>query len=193
MGVKGDREASAVATGREQGDDDSGPDSPAQASIVTDNEDLMDDRPNVELDRRIVRKIDLRLCTIAGLLCALDLIDSGIMSSASATSMPTDLGLVGDRYSTAIWIVTLAQVVFKLPATIAMRFVGPPIFFTCTTILFGLITLCMAYVTDWRQMIGLRFLMGLAMSGIYPGLAYLISTWYVGNIFPFFYFYLPPH
>ncbi|KAJ4393178.1 hypothetical protein N0V93_002385 [Gnomoniopsis smithogilvyi] len=177
MGIKGDREALSVATGREHGDD-SGADSPARASVVTDDEDLMDDRPDIKLDRRIVRKIDLRLCTIAGLLCALDLIDSGIMSSASATSMPTDLGLVGDRYSTAIWIVTLAQVVFKLPATIAMRFIGPPVFFTCTTILFGLITLCMAYVTDWRQMIGLRFLMGLAMSGIYPGLAYLISTWY---------------
>lgn len=177
MGIKEDHEALAVATDREDGGDDSGPDFPVRDSAAPDNEDLMEDRPNIELDRRIVRKIDLRLCTIAGLLCALDLIDSGIMSSASATSMPTDLGLVGDRYSTAIWIVTLAQVVFKLPATIAMRFVGPPIFFTFTTILFGLITLCMAYVTDWRQMIGLRFLMGLAMSGIYPGLAYLISTW----------------
>lgn len=132
---------------------------------------------NAKVDKAIVRKIDLRLCTIAGLLCALDLIDSSIMSSASATSMPTDLGLTGDRYSTAIWIVTLAQVIFKLPATIVMRFVGPQVFFTTTTVMFGLITLCMAYVEDWRQMIALRFLMGLAMSGIYPGLAYLISTW----------------
>lgn len=135
------------------------------------------DAPPPALDRRIVRKVDWRLCTIAGLLCALDLIDSGIMSSASATSMPADLGLTGGRYSTAIWIVTLAQVVFKLPATIVMRFVGPPAFFTCATVLFGLITLCMGYVADWRQMIALRFLMGLTMSGIYPGLAYLISAW----------------
>lgn len=160
-----------------------GPDSPASASVRAspdpemDGSGLVDDRPNVKLDRSLIRKIDLRLCTIAGLLCALDLIDSGVMSSASATSMPTDLGLVGGRYSTAIWIVTLAQVVFKLPATIAMRLIGPPIFFTATTICFGLITLCMAYVADWRQMIALRFLMGLAMSGVYPGLACLISAW----------------
>lgn len=145
--------------------------------ISDDDEENADDQPHPELDKRIVRKIDLRLCTIAGIICSLDLIDSGIMSSASATSMPQDLGLVGNRYSTAVWIVTLAQVVFKLPATIAMRFVGPPVFFTCTTILFGLVTLCMAYVQDWKQMIGLRFVMGLAMSGVYPGLAYLISGW----------------
>lgn len=182
MGSKDSDDNLKAVSGR-QIIDDSGLRTSASCSSVhsnalADDEDLVDsDRPDLELDRRIVRKIDLRLCTIAGLLCALDLIDSGILSSASATSMPTDIGLVGGRYSTAIWIVTLAQVVFKLPATIAMRFVGPPRFFTFTTVLFGLITVCMAYVTDWRQMIGLRFLMGLAMSGIYPGLAYLISTW----------------
>lgn len=150
----------------------------SSASTISDGGVLIDDQQHPELDKRIVRKIDLRLCTIAGILCALDLIDSGIMASASATSMPQDIGLVGGRYSTAVWIVVVAQVVFKLPATIAMRFVGPPIFFTFVTILFGLITLCMAYVADWRQMIALRFLMGLAMSGIYPGLAYLIASWY---------------
>lgn len=178
MGVEDDKKILGAVPVRER----EAPASPATASIgansTTEDVELMADRPEPELDRRIVRKIDLRLCTIAGLLCALDLIDSGIMSSASATSMPSDLGLTGNRYSTAIWIVTLAQVLFKLPATIAMRLIGPPIFFTFTTILFGLITLCMAYVTDWRQMIALRFLMGLAMSGIYPGLAYLISAWY---------------
>lgn len=153
-----------------------GPGPGATSGLISDDEDD-DDQTHPELDRRIMRKIDLRLCTIAGIICSLDLIDSGVMSSASATSMPQDLGLIGARYSTAVWIVTLAQVIFKLPATIAMRFVGPPVFFTCTTILFGLITLCMAYVQDWKQMIALRFLMGLAMSGVYPGLAYLISGW----------------
>lgn len=91
--------------------------------------------------------------------------------------MPDDLGLYGNRYSVAIWIFVLAQVVFKLPATIVMRLVGPPMFFTAITILFGLITLCTAYVTNWQQMIALRFLMGVSMAGIYPGLTYLISAW----------------
>lgn len=179
MGKSIDDGSLAAVTGRDR-HNESESQSPA-TSILSNaphehgGNDFEDDQP--VLDRLIVHKIDLRLCTIAGLLCALDLIDSGIMSSASATSMPTDLGLTGDRYSTAIWIVTLAQVIFKLPATIAMRFVGPPVFFTATTVMFGLVTLCMAYVADWRQMIALRFLMGLAMSGIYPGLSYLISTW----------------
>jgi hypothetical protein len=51
------------------------------------------------LERKLVRKIDLRLCTIAGILCSLNLLDSGIISSASVTSIFEDLGLgVGNRY-----------------------------------------------------------------------------------------------
>jgi hypothetical protein len=51
------------------------------------------------LERKLVRKVDLRLCTIAGILCSLNLLDSGIISSASVTSIFDDLGLgVGNRY-----------------------------------------------------------------------------------------------
>ena len=124
------------------------------------------------------RKIDIRLCTIAGLLCSLDLVDSGILSSASVTSMRTDLSLTGNRYSVAIFIFTVSNVAFQLPATILVRLAGPRIFFAISVFCFGLITLCTAFIRDWQQLIALRILLGISMSGIYPGLTYLISTWY---------------
>lgn len=131
-----------------------------------------------ELESRLRRKVDLRLCTIAGILCSLNLLDSGIISSASVTTMLEDLDLKGTRYSVSIFIFTIASVVFQLPSTIAVRFIGPRIWFAFITFCFGLITLCAAFVQSWRQMIALRILLGISMSGIYPGLTYLISTWY---------------
>jgi MFS family permease len=129
-------------------------------------------------ERRLRLKVDFRLCTIAGLLCSLNLLDSGILSSASVTSMIQDLGLEGNRFSVSIFIFTIASVVFQLPSTVAVRFVGPRPWFALITFCFGLITLCTAFVQTWRQMIALRVLLGISMSGIYPGLTYLISTWY---------------
>lgn len=131
------------------------------------------------LEKRLRRKIDLRLCTIAGILCSLNLLDSGVISSASVTSMLTDLDLTGNRYSVSIFIFTIASIAFQLPATLAVRFLGPRIFFSVATFCFGLITLCTAFVQTWQQMIALRVLLGISMSGIYPGLTYLISTWYL--------------
>jgi sugar phosphate permease len=135
--------------------------------------------PDDALERRIRRKVDFRLCTIAGILCSLNLLDSGVLSSAAVTSMLSDLGLDhGNRFSVSIFIFTISSIVFQLPSTIAVRILGPRVWFSAITLAFGIITLCTGFVRTWQQMIVLRVLLGAAMSGIFPGLAYLISTWY---------------
>ncbi|KAH8732848.1 hypothetical protein GQ44DRAFT_734775 [Phaeosphaeriaceae sp. PMI808] len=132
-----------------------------------------------EWQQRIRLRVDLRLCSIAGILCSLNLLDSGVISSASVTSMLHDLELdVGNRYSVSIFIFTIASIAFQLPSTIAVRLFGPRIWFALITFCFGIITMCTAFVQTWRQMIALRILLGIAMSGIYPGLTVLISAWY---------------
>ena len=137
-----------------------------------------------EKAKRLRFKVDLRLCTIAGLLCSLNLLDSGIISSASVTSMLKDLGLdQGNRYSVSILIFTVASVCFQLPATLAVRIIGPRIFFAVITFAFGLITICTAFIHTWKEMIVMRVLLGVFMSGIYPGLALLISSWYRRYVF----------
>ncbi|OTB17788.1 hypothetical protein K445DRAFT_315540 [Daldinia sp. EC12] len=130
------------------------------------------------LERRLRLKVDLRLCTIAGILCSLNLLDSGVISSASVTSMPSDLDLTGNRFSVSIFIFTISSIAFQLPSTLAVRTFGPRLWFSFITFCFGLITMCTAFIQTWRQMIALRVLLGISMSGIYPGLTYLISTWY---------------
>ncbi|KAJ4345650.1 uncharacterized protein N0V89_011784 [Didymosphaeria variabile] len=150
--------------------------------VVTDEQDELEEEGVIDREareRRIRLKVDFRLCSIAGILCSLNLLDSGVISSASVTSMLSDLGLdQGNRYSVSIFIFTIASIAFQLPSTIAVRTFGPRIWFSFITFCFGIITLCTAFVQTWRQMIALRILLGMAMSGIYPGLTYLISTWY---------------
>ena len=131
-----------------------------------------------EREKALVRKIDIRLCSIAGILCSLDLLDSGIISSASTTSMFQDLELYGSRYSVAIFIFTIASIAFQLPATAAVRWVGPRLWFSLITFCFGLITFCTAFIHTYKEMMLLRVLLGISMSGIYPGLTYLIATYY---------------
>lgn len=153
-------------------------------TLVTNVEDTLESEQDGQEERGVIEsrirlKVDLRLCSIAGILCSLNLLDSGVISSASVTSMLADLGLdQGNRYSVSIFIFTIASIAFQLPSTIAVRTFGPRIWFAFITFCFGIITLCTAFVQTWRQMIALRILLGMAMSGIYPGLTYLISTWY---------------
>lgn len=150
-----------------------------KAALTSRDESPEELQEKLRKEKRVRLKVDLRLCTIAGLLCSLNLLDSGIISSASVTSMLHDLGLDhGNRYSVSILIFTVASVCFQLPATLAVRVLGPRYFFALITFSFGLITLCTAFIHTWKEMILMRVLLGVAMSGIYPGLALLISTWY---------------
>ena len=128
--------------------------------------------------KAIKRKVDWRLCPIAGILCSLELVDSNIISSASVTTMFEDLDLYGNRYSVVIFIFTISIIVFQLPATAASRWLGPRLWFSCITVAFGLITLCTAFTQSWKSMIALRVLLGISMAGIFPGTAYIISTYY---------------
>ncbi|KAI1851310.1 hypothetical protein JX266_003385 [Neoarthrinium moseri] len=148
------------------------------APIITeaDDEENYSDETKA-LERRLRAKIDLRLCTIAGILCSLNLLDSGVISSASVTSMISDLDLTGNRYSVSIFIFTISSIAFQLPSTIAVRTFGPRLWFSLITFAFGLITMCSAFVRNWKEMIALRVLLGMAMSGIYPGLLILLSAW----------------
>lgn len=142
-----------------------------------DNVSILSSRAELEEKWRngIRLKVDLRLCSIAGILCSLNLLDSGVISSASVTTMLADLQLdVGNRYSVSIFIFTIASIAFQLPSTIAVRTFGPRVWFSFITVCFGVITLCTAFVQTWRQMIALRILLGIAMSGVYPGLTYLL-------------------
>ncbi|KAK3069695.1 hypothetical protein LTR53_011761 [Teratosphaeriaceae sp. CCFEE 6253] len=150
-----------------------------RTSLIPEHEDDRDEPRNGDLERTLLRKVDLRLTTIAGVLCSLNLLDSGVISSASVTSMPSDLDLTGNRFSVSIFIFTIASITFQLPSTIAVRRFGPRRWFSFITFCFGLITICTAFIRTWKEMIAMRILLGMAMSGVYPGLSYLISTWYL--------------
>ncbi|KAI9647689.1 hypothetical protein NHQ30_004074 [Ciborinia camelliae] len=151
------------------------------APVIFQDESLgIDEASRKILERRLVKKVDWRLCTIAGILCSLNLMDSGIISSASvADNFFTDLGLnVGNRYSVSILVYTVASVTFQLPATLCVKMCGPRLVFSLITVGFGIITTCTAFINTWQQMVVLRLLLGIAQSAIFPGLSYLISTWY---------------
>ncbi|KAI4187860.1 MAG: hypothetical protein L6R41_002522 [Letrouitia leprolyta] len=150
-----------------------------EAALNPSEESSIEKEQRLRREQRIKLKVDLRLCTIAAIICSLNLLDSGIISSASVTEMLPDLELDrGNRYSVSILIFTVASVCFQLPATLAVRILGPRPFFALITFCFGLVTLCTAFITTWKEMILMRVLLGVATSGVYPGVALLISSWY---------------
>ena len=59
----------------------------------------------------------------------------------------------------------------------ACKYFGPGWFIPATSLAFGLFSICTAFVHHLSAACAVRFLLGLAESGVLPGIAYYMSRW----------------
>jgi MFS family permease len=131
--------------------------------------------------RKIMHRIDRRLVLTLGAMYCISLMDRTNLSAANIAGMAVELKLKApgiDRYSIITLVFFIPYVIFQPPATVIMRKVGPRIFLSIITLLWGSVMIGFGFVKDWTQMIGLRVVLGVLEAGFFPGCAYLMSTWY---------------
>lgn len=108
------------------------------------------------------------------------------IGNALVYSLPRDLHLSSNQTNIALCVFFVSYVTFEIPANILMKRIGPRIFrkyipnscgFTRLTsrivsssmILFGLIVTMQGLVKSFEGLVTLRFLLGIAESGVFPG------------------------
>jgi MFS family permease len=62
------------------------------------------------------------------------------------------------------------------PANVLCKRFGPKIWLALITFLFGLTTLCIAFVSNHTGLVAARVMLGVAEAGIMPGITYTLST-----------------
>ncbi|KAI4174141.1 MAG: hypothetical protein LQ343_002476 [Gyalolechia ehrenbergii] len=144
--------------------------------------------------RRVVRKVDIRLIPLCGLMYCVSLLDRTNLSNAAIAGMTTELNLKTknpDRYSVITLVFFITYVIAQPPTTILTRFFGPRIWLATITLCWGATMIGFGFVKDWKTLVGLRLILGILESGFFPGVVYLLSTWYkryeVGKRYSVFY------
>lgn len=121
-----------------------------------------------EEQKRIVRKIDLRLVPTLGFMYCVSLMDRTNLGIAVVAGMGVDLLLVGSRYSIIVLVFFITYVSLQPPATVVLRKVGPRIFLPAIVVLWGATMICFGFVKDWTDMIPLRLVLGIFEAGFFP-------------------------
>lgn len=137
-----------------------------------------DEEFSPEEQKRIIRRIDLRLVSITGLAYCVSLMDRTNLSMAAVAGMVKDLELVGFRYSIVVLTFFIPYVIFQPPMTVITRKLGPTLFLGSIVIAWGAILVGMGFTKNWKQMTACRILLGLLEAGYFPGCVYLLSSWY---------------
>ncbi|CAL3966783.1 hypothetical protein PZA11_003270 [Diplocarpon coronariae] len=144
--------------------------------------DEVSSRWSQEEQRRILRKVDVRLIPICGLMYCISLLDRTNLSNAAIAGMNVELKIAKvngvDRYSVITLIFFITYTIFQAPGTILCRKIGPRIFLSIITLAWGGVMIAFGFAQHWTHLVGLRAVLGVLEAGFFPGVVYLMSTWY---------------
>lgn len=132
---------------------------------------------SAELETRVLRKITLRIVPFVMLLYFIAFIDRVNIGFAALT-MNKDLGFSPTVFGFGAGIFFLGYFLFEVPSNLVLDKVGARIWIARVMITWGLISGAMAFVQGATSFYALRFLLGAAEAGFFPGIILYLSYWF---------------
>ena len=129
------------------------------------------------IEQRTMRKVYLRLLPFVFacyFLCYLDRINVGF----AALTMNKDLGLDPAIYGMAAGAFFWGYFLFEVPSNLILEKVGARIWIARIMITWGLLSGATAFCTGPWSFMTVRFLLGLAEAGLFPGMVLYFTYWF---------------
>ena len=131
----------------------------------------------VDLENAIMRKVAWRLVPFLGLAYFINALDRFNVSIAALT-MNKELGLSATAYGLGAGAFFWSYVLFQLPANAILTRVGARRWITIIMIFWGACSAGTAFVTGATSFVVVRFLLGVAEAGYFPGVAWFMTRWF---------------
>src|SRR6185295_5615619 len=129
------------------------------------------------LEQSTMRKVYLRLLPFAVVSYILAYIDRINVSFAGLT-MRGDLELSATDFGFALGTFFLGYFIFEVPSNVIMEKVGARLWIARIMITWGIFAGAMAFVTDTTSFSIVRFLLGVAEAGFFPGMLLYFTYWF---------------
>jgi len=129
------------------------------------------------LEKSAMRKIYIRLLPFAILSYFLAYVDR-INVSFAALTMRGDLNMSATAYGFALGTFYWAYFIFEVPSNVVMEKVGARLWIARIMITWGLLAGATAYVTGSTSFGVIRFLLGAAEAGFFPGIVLYFTYWF---------------
>ncbi|KAH8659763.1 allantoate permease [Xylariales sp. PMI_506] len=128
--------------------------------------------------RRLLFKVDAFVLTFASIGYFLKNIDLSNVNNAYLSGMEEDLAMYGNQLVTSTSIYTVGYVIGQIPSNLILTRISPRWVISALEVGWGIATLCTASVKNYQALYVCRFFVGLFESGFYPGIHYLLGSWY---------------
>jgi len=130
-----------------------------------------------DIERATIKAVAWRLLPLVFLLYLLSLIDRVNLGFAALT-MNKDLGLTAYTYSLGVAAFFFGYIPCEVPSNLILEKVGARRWIGRIAISWGLVASAMAFVSGETSFLLVRFLLGVAEAGLFPGMLLYITYWF---------------
>jgi MFS family permease len=137
--------------------------------------------PADSLEARAYRKVDVRIVPFLFLCYILAYLDRVNLGFAKLQMMK-DLAMSDAVFAGGAGIFFIGYFFFEVPSNVLLKKFGARRWIARIMISWGVISACMIFVRSERSFYAVRFLLGLAEAGFFPGVIFYLTLWYPSKL-----------
>jgi ACS family tartrate transporter-like MFS transporter len=132
-------------------------------------------------ERAVIRKAMWRLLPFLCFIYFIAYLDRVNVGFAALT-MNEDLALSATAFGQGAGIFFLAYFLFEVPSNFALKRFGARVWIARIMVTWGIISVAMAFVSGTKSFLVLRFLLGVAEAGFFPGMILYLTFWFPSSV-----------
>lgn len=124
-----------------------------------------------------IRKVAIRLVPFVALMFFINYLDRTAIGFASPNGMNDDLALSAAQFGFASGVFFVGYILLEVPSNLALHKFGARRWLARIMVSWGIVALLFTWVQNFEQLVILRFLLGVAEAGFFPGAILFLSLW----------------
>lgn len=131
----------------------------------------------MSIEARTIRKIRIRILPFLFLLFVVAFLDR-INIGFAALTMNKELAITSQQFGLIAGIFFFGYFIFEVPSNLLLHKIGARIWFARILITWGILATLTGFAHTVHQLYVLRFLLGLAEAGFFPGIVLYLTYWF---------------
>jgi len=151
----------------------------ATGHCVSERDDVREDSPlrDTLIEARVTRKLQQRILPFAMLLYMVSFLDRLNVGFAAFT-MNRAIGLTPAMFGLGGGLFFVGYIAVQVPSNLLLLRMGARVWIGRVVMVWGVVSLCSAFVVGPYSFYAMRFLLGVAESGFFPGMLLYLSLWF---------------
>ena len=132
---------------------------------------------SISIESKTIRKLRLRILPAVFLLFVVALLDRNNIGFAALT-MSRELAISSQQFGLLFGIFFFGYFLFEIPSNLFLHKIGARVWIARILISWGIVATLTGFVHTVPQLYSVRFLLGLAEAGYFPGMALYLTYWF---------------